>query len=56
MTNSKRILTDDEFREMAKGKGPEALTETMLTMRREGRIQLYDDGTGEGLVAKTGRG
>ncbi len=39
MTNSKRILTDDEFREMVKGKGPEELTKSMLTMRREGRIQ-----------------
>lgn len=56
MTNSKRLLTDDEFREMVKGKGPEELAEAMLTMRREGRIQLYDDGLGDPLVVKTGDG
>jgi hypothetical protein len=41
---------------MVRGKGPEGLSEAMLTMRREGRIQLYDDGSGDPLVVKTGKG
>lgn len=52
----KRILTDEEFREMVQGNGPEELAEAMPAMRREGRIQLFDDGTENPLVMKTGDG
>jgi hypothetical protein len=45
------ILTDDEFLAMVAGKGhPDELNQAMLTLRREGRIQLFDDGSGDPLV------
>jgi len=56
MENLKRILSDDEFRAIAIEKGPEELADAMLELRREGRIQLYDDGSGDILVVPTPEG
>jgi hypothetical protein len=47
------ILTDDEFLAMVADKGqPADLDEAMLELRREGRIQILNDGTGDPLIVK----
>jgi len=35
---------------------PDGLNEAMLDLRAEGRIQLYDDGSGDILITKTAEG
>jgi hypothetical protein len=51
-----RILTDEEFLAMVANRGnPAELNQAMLDLRREGRIQLFDDGSGDPLVIKTER-
>ena len=48
-----RILTDDEFLAAVAGKGsPAELDQAMLELRRQGRIQIYDDGSGDPLIIK----
>ena len=47
------ILTDDEFLAMVADRGqPEGLDEVILDLRHEGRIQIFDDGTGDPLIIK----
>ena len=47
------VLTDDEFLAMVADKGqPEELNEALLAMRREGKIQLFDDGSGDPSSSK----
>ncbi len=49
-----RILTDEQFLAMVANKGnPAELDQAMLDLRREGRIQLFDDGSGDSLIVKT---
>ena len=49
-----RVLTDEQFLAMVADKGnPAELDQAILTLRREGRIQLFDDGSGDPLVVKT---
>ena len=49
-----RVLTDEQFLAMVANKeNPAELDQAMLTLRREGRIQLFDDGSGDPLVVKT---
>ncbi len=51
-----RVLTDEQFLAMVASKGnPAELDEAMLALRREGRIQIFDDGTGDPLIVKTER-
>ncbi len=51
-----RVLTDEEFLAMVADKGnPAELNEAMLALRREGRIQLFDDGTDDPLIITTER-
>ena len=46
-----RILTDEEFLAMVAGKGnPDEMNQAILELRREGRIQLFDDGNGDPLL------
>ena len=47
------ILTDEEFLSMVADKdAPEEFDKALLEMRREGRIQIFDDGSGEPLIVK----
>ena len=47
------ILTDKEFLSMVANKdAPEEFDMALLEMRREGRIQIFDDGTGDPLIVK----
>jgi hypothetical protein len=49
-----RVLTDEQFLAMVADKGnPAELNQAMLALRREGRIQLFDDGSGDPLIVKT---
>jgi hypothetical protein len=49
-----RVLTDEQFLAMVANKGnPAELDQAMLALRREGRIQLFDDGSGDPLIVKT---
>jgi len=49
-----RVLTDEEFMVMVANKGnPDELNQAMLALRQEGRIQLFDDGSGDPLIVKT---
>ena len=51
-----RVLTDEEFLEMVADKNnPAELDQAMLALRREGRIQLFDDGSGDPLIVATER-
>jgi len=51
-----RVLTDEEFLVMVANKGnPAELNQAMLALRREGRIQLFDDGSGDPLIITTER-
>ena len=51
-----RVLSDEEFLAMVADKGnPAELNEAMLALRREGRIQLFDDGTDDPLIITTER-
>jgi hypothetical protein len=46
-----RIVSDEEFLAMVADKGnPDELNQAMLALRREGRIQLFDDGSGDPLI------
>jgi hypothetical protein len=48
-----RILSDEEFLVMVADQGnPEEMNRAFLEMRREGRIQLFDDGSGDPLIVK----
>ena len=48
------ILSDEEFLAMVEDKGnPEELNEAILELRREGRIQLFDDGGDDPLIIAT---
>ncbi len=47
------ILSDEEFLEMATKKGwLEELNVALLQARREGKVQLFDDDSGDPLVVK----
>jgi hypothetical protein len=47
------ILTDEEFLAMIADRGqPDELNQEMLAMRRDGVIQIFDDGTGDPLIIK----
>jgi hypothetical protein len=47
------VLTDEQFLAMvADRRQPDDLNQELLEMRREGRIQLFDDGSGDPLVIK----
>jgi len=51
-----RIVSDEEFLAMVADKGnPDELNQAMLALRREGRIQLFDDGSGDPLIVKMER-
>ena len=51
-----RILTDEQFLAMVANKGnPAELDRAMPALCREGRIQLFDDGSGDPLIVKTER-
>ncbi|MGA2620203.1 MAG: hypothetical protein ABSF26_21500 [Thermoguttaceae bacterium] len=51
-----RVLSDEQFLAMVADKGnPAELDQAMLEMRREGRIQLFDDGSGDPLIVKAER-
>ena len=51
-----RVLTDEEFLAMVANKGnPAEFNQAMLALRREGRIQLFDDGSGDPLIVMTER-
>jgi hypothetical protein len=51
-----RVLTDEEFLAMVANKGnPAELNQAMLALRREGRIQLFDDGSDDPLIVTTER-
>ncbi len=46
-----RILSDNEFLAMVADRGnPEEMNRAILELRREGRIQLFDDGSGDPLL------
>lgn len=46
-----RILSDNEFLAMVADRGnPEEMNRAILTLRREGRVQLFDDGSGDPLL------
>jgi hypothetical protein len=46
-----RILSDNEFLVMVADRGnPQEMNQAILTLRREGRIQLFDDGSGDPLL------
>jgi hypothetical protein len=46
-----RILSDNEFLTMVADRGnPEEMNRAILTLRQEGRLQLFDDGSGDPLV------
>jgi hypothetical protein len=46
-----RVLTDDEFLAAVADKhNPEVLNRAFLELRREGRIQIFDDGSGDPLI------
>ena len=48
-----RILSDDEFLAMVAERGnPEEMNRAIIELRREGRIQLFDDGSGDPLVVR----
>jgi hypothetical protein len=45
------VLTDEEFLAMVADKDQLAeLNEALLSMRRDGAIQIFDDGSGEPLL------
>ena len=47
------ILTDKEFLAAVADKdAPEEFDNALLELRREGRIQIFDDGSGEPLIVK----
>ncbi len=51
-----RILSDEQFLAMVANKGnPAELNQAMLALRREGRIQLFDDGSDDPLIVTTER-
>jgi len=44
-------MTDEEFlAAVAARNNPEELNQATLELRREGRIQIYDDGSGDPLI------
>ena len=46
-----RVMTDDEFLAAVADKGnPNELNQAMLELRREGKIQIFDDGSGDPLI------
>ena len=46
-----QVLTDDEFLAAVAEKGnPDELNRAFLELRRQGRIQIYDDGSGDPLI------
>ena len=46
-----RILSDNEFLAMVADRGnPDEMNRAILTLRREGRIQLFDDGSSDPLI------
>jgi hypothetical protein len=46
-----RIMSDDEFLAAVAHEGhPDELNRATLKLRREGRIQIYDDGSGDPLL------
>jgi hypothetical protein len=48
-----RILSDEEFLLMVADQGnPEEINRAFLELRREGRIQFFDDGNGDPLIVK----
>jgi hypothetical protein len=50
------ILTDDEFLAMvAEQEQPAELNEALLEMRRDGKIQIFNDGTGDPLIIQLER-
>ena len=47
------VLTDEEFLAMVADRGnPEEFNEALLAMRRDGAIQILDDGSGDPLIIK----
>ena len=47
-------MTDDEFLAAVAGQGnPEELNLTFLELRRQGKIQIFDDGSGDPLLVMT---
>ncbi len=47
------VLTDDEFLAMVADRGqPDEMNHALLAMRRDGAIQILDDGTGDPLIIK----
>jgi hypothetical protein len=50
------ILTDKQFLAMvADQEQPAELNEALLEMRREGKIQIFDDGTSDPLIIQLER-
>ena len=46
-----RIMTDDEFLAAVADKGnPDEMNREFLELRRQGRIQIFDDGSGDPLL------
>jgi hypothetical protein len=46
-----RVMTDEEFlAAVADRHNPEELNNACLELRRQGRIQIFDDGSGDPLI------
>ena len=46
-----RIMTDDEFLAAVADKGnPDEMNRAFIELRRQGRIQIFDDGSGDPLL------
>ena len=47
------VLTDQQFLAMVADQDqPDELNQSLLEMRREGKIQIFDDGTSDPLIIK----
>ena len=47
------ILTDEQFLAMVADEGaPEELNDALLELRREGKVQIFDDGSKNPLIVK----
>ncbi len=46
-----RVLTDDEFLAAVADKGnPDELNRAFLELRRQGKVQIFDDGSGDPII------
>ena len=48
-----RVMTDEEFLAVVAARNnPKELDEAMLELCRQGKIQIWDDGSGDPLIVK----